>query len=285
MTINLKENLRLHLEELVRKRDPYLASGGYFYVKQYLRTELEKWGTVEIDQFRFRHQNHQNIILHLPALNPKLKGREPLILIGAHYDTVPGTPGADDNASGVAVLLELARTIATHPLKYPVQLVAFDMEEYGLLGSEHYARKLKQQKQEIRLMISLEMLGYCHKKSGSQLYPKGLEYFYPTRGDFIALIGNLRTVFDMIKLRGMFRKAGSPCEFLPVPLQGRFVPDTRRSDHVPFWDLGYSAIMITDTANLRNPHYHKPSDTIDTLDLDFITHVCQGLINGLHDLF
>ena len=212
--VNLKENLRLHLQELVRKRDPYLASGGYFYVKEYLRTQLEKWGTVEIDQFRFRHQNHQNIILHLPPLN-KAKGRQPLILIGAHYDAVPGTPGADDNASGVAVLLELARTIATHPLKYPVQLVAFDMEEYGLLGSEHYAQKLKREKQEIRLMISLEMLGYCNKKSGSQLYPKGLEYFYPNRGDFIALISNLRTLVDMLKLRKMFRKAGSTCGSIP----------------------------------------------------------------------
>jgi len=115
MTITLQENLRLHLQELVRKRDPYLASGGYFYVKEYLRTQLEKWGTVEIDQFRVRNQTHQNIILHLPALNPKLKGKQPLILIGAHYDAVPGTPGADDNASGVAVLLELASAIAAHP--------------------------------------------------------------------------------------------------------------------------------------------------------------------------
>jgi Zn-dependent M28 family amino/carboxypeptidase len=163
--MDLKERLHSHLIQIVRDRNPYLASAGHFYVQQYIREQLRQWGTVEIDDFAVRGRIHHNLILDLPPLNPPLaKGgkQENLpIVIGAHYDTVPGTPGADDNATGVAVLLELARVLALQPLKYPVQLVAFDMEEAGCWGSRHYAAKCKQQQQSIRLMIALEMLGYC----------------------------------------------------------------------------------------------------------------------------
>ena len=129
-------------------------------------------------------------------------------------------------------------------------------------------------------MISLEMLGYRGPRPGSQRYPTGLRYFYPGTGDFIGLIGNVLAWPHLWRLAGEVRKA-VPCEFLPVPFKGRIVPDTRRSDHAAFWDLGYPAIMITDTANMRNPHYHRPSDRIETLDLDFLTAVCRGLTSGL----
>jgi Zn-dependent M28 family amino/carboxypeptidase len=205
-------------------------------------------------------------------------------LIGAHYDAVPGTPGADDNATGVAVLLELARAFATEPLSYPVRFLAFDMEEYGLLGSQAYATDLKQQQQPLRLMLSLEMLGYCNSAPGSQRYPAGLQYFYPNRGNFIALIGNLSTIPDLIRLTRRIRKAGTPSEWLPVPNKGLMVRQTRLSDHSPFWDRGYPAMMVTDTAFMRNPHYHQPTDTIETLDLDFLTGVCRGLELGLRGL-
>jgi hypothetical protein len=329
--MNLKERLHSHLIQIVRDRNPYLASEGHFYAQQYIREQLAQWGTVEIDDFSVRGRIHHNLILDLPPLSPPLakggkqeesppkggkqeesplakggkqeesplakggkqdnlgiekqiKKRLPPIVIGAHYDTVPGSPGADDNATGVAVLLELARDIASAPLKYPVQLVAFDMEEYGYLGSSHHAAKYKQQQKSIRLMISLEMLGYCNHNPNSQSYPAGLKYFYPNSGNFIALIGTLRTVPDLINLSGKIRKSGQPCEWLPVPNRGLIVPDTRRSDHVPFWDNGYPAIMVTDTANMRNPHYHRESDRIETLDLDFLAGVCQGLVKGIRHL-
>jgi len=280
--MNLKERLHTHLIHIVRDRNPYLASQGHFYAQQYIREQLAQWGTVEIDDFSVRGRIHHNLILDLPPLSPpqasggkqdnldiekRIKKRLPPIVIGAHYDTVPGSPGADDNATGVAVLLELARDIASAPLKYPVQLVAFDMEEYGCFGSSHHAAKYKQQQKSIRLMISLEMLGYCNHNP-----------------NFIALIGTLRTVPDLIKLSGKIRKSGQPCEWLPVPNRGLIVPDTRRSDHVPFWDNGYPAIMVTDTANMRNPHYHRGSDRIETLDLDFLAGVCQGLVKGIRHL-
>ncbi|NES03243.1 MAG: M20/M25/M40 family metallo-hydrolase [Okeania sp. SIO2F4] len=284
MTLKLQARLQNHLKEIVRDRDPYLASAGHFYVRQYIHQQLSQWGNVEIDEFQVRGKTHQNFILNLRSLNNNKKRELSPILIGAHYDTVPGTPGADDNATGVAVLLELAREFYSQPLKYPVSLVAFDMEEYGLLGSQHYAEKLKQKQQQLRLMISLEMLGYCDSTPNSQNYPPGLKYFYPNQGNFIALIGNLFTVIDMFQMSRNINKIGTNCQWLPVPNRGLIVPDTRRSDHAPFWDRGYKAIMVTDTANMRNPNYHQKSDTIDTLDLDFLTGVCQGLMTAMRSM-
>lgn len=280
--MDIKERLHTHLTQLVRDRDPYLAIGGHFYVQQYIRQQLEQWGTVGTHEFQVRGKIHQNLILNLPSSNDHKQ--KPPILIGAHYDAVPGTPGADDNATGVAVLLELARAFAAEPVLYPLQLVAFDMEEAGLLGSTQYAADLKQQQQPLRLMISLEMLGYCDSSPGSQRYPAGLERFYPDRGDFIGLIGNLPTIPDLIRLSRSIRTDGTPCEWLPAPNRGLIVPQTRLSDHAPFWDQGYRAMMVTDTAFLRNPHYHKASDRIETLDLNFLTGVCRGLIVGIRRL-
>lgn len=291
--MDLKQRLQNHLTEIVRDRDPYLSSAGHFYVQQYIREQLQQWGTVETHEFTVRGKTHQNLILNIPPLSSSLApspstGRAgvgfPPILIGAHYDGVPGTPGADDNATGVAVLLELARSIAAQPLKYPVRFVAFDMEEYGMLGSAEYANELKQQRQPLRLMISLEMLGYCDDSPNSQRYPTGLERFYPNRGNFIALIGNLSTIPDLIHLSRNIRKSGTPSEWLPAPNRGLMVPQTRLSDHSPFWDNGYRAMMITDTAFMRNPHYHKASDRIETLNLDFLTGVCRGLEIGIRRL-
>lgn len=277
---DLKQALSQHLQQLCRERDPFLATAGHFYAQQYIRQQLAQWGAVEPHAFEFRGQPYQNWMLDLAAENPAA-GR-PLILIGAHFDTVPGSPGADDNATGIAVLLELARSIAAQPIRYPVRCVAFDLEEYGLVGSTAYAENLRQSGQSLRLMLSLEMLGYCNQTPHSQHYPPGLRYFYPDRGNFIALIGNWRTVPDLLRLSGVLRRAGKvPCEWLPAGARGKLVPDTRRSDHAPFWDRGYRAIMVTDTANLRNPHYHRNSDRLETLDLDFLTRVCQGLIAGL----
>jgi Zn-dependent M28 family amino/carboxypeptidase len=282
--VNLKNQLENHLTSIVRDRDPYLATAGHFFVQEYIRQQFAQWGSVEIHTFRVGSKTCQNLTLNLPSQPEFQKGDLPPILIGAHYDAVPGTPGADDNATGIAVLLELARMFASVPTKYPLQLVAFDMEEYGLLGSTEYAAKLKQEQQPLRLMISLEMLGYCDPTPGSQSYPSPLKYFYPNCGDFIALIGNWRTIRDLISISRSIRKVGVPSQWLPVPNRGLIVRQTRQSDHAPFWDAGYPAMMVTDTAFMRNPNYHKPSDTIDTLDLDFLTGVCQGLESGIRHL-
>jgi Zn-dependent M28 family amino/carboxypeptidase len=278
----LKERLYQHLLEVARERDPYLATEGHFYVQQYIRHQLEQWGTVETYEFKIKARTHQNLILHVPAQTDF--AANPPIVIGAHYDAVPGTPGADDNATGVAVLLELARSLTAQPIHYPVRLIAFDLEEYGLLGSGDYATSLFHTKQPLRLMLSLEMLGYCSQEPNSQTYPPGLQYIYPTCGNFIGLIGNLATIPDLRHLNRHMRQSGVPSQWLPAGTKGQLLQATRLSDHAPFWDRGYRAIMVTDTAFLRNPHYHQKSDRIETLDLDFLTGVCQGLIQGLQSL-
>lgn len=281
--MQLKENLQTHLHHIVRERDPYFAASGHFYVQQYIQQQFSRWGTVEFFEFKVGGQTHQNIILKIPAKSPK-NNHKPFILIGAHYDTVPGSPGADDNGTGIAVLLELARILTQQPANLPVQLVAFDLEEFGLWGSYHYATFLKQENQAIRLMFSLEMLGYCDPNPGSQSYPiKTLEYLYPNSGNFIGLIGNWQTIPDMVYLSQKIKKAGIPCQWLPVIKKGVILPDTRRSDHAPFWDCGYRAVMVTDTANLRNPHYHQPSDKIETLSLEFMAGICEGLAQGIQN--
>ena len=276
----MKEKLYAHLAQIVRERDPYLASEGHFFVKQYIREELSQWGEVSTHEFTVRGQTYQNLILNLPAATQQ---KLPPILIGAHYDAVPGTPGADDNATGVAVLLELAAAFAQKPTKYPIQIVAFDMEEYGLLGSKAYAAYLKQNQQPLRLMFSLEMLGYRSKTDNSQRYPADfLKYFYPSQGDFIALVSNLITIPDTMRLHRSLRRSNLQCQWLSVPNNGKWIRGTGFSDHSPFWEQGYRAMMVTDTSFLRNPHYHQSSDTIDTLDGEFLTDICQGLIAGIH---
>jgi Zn-dependent M28 family amino/carboxypeptidase len=282
--LDLKERLQTHLLEIARERDPYMATAGHFFVQEYIRQQLAQWGSVEIHTFQVGSKTCKNLILNLPSQSVQNKANLPPILIGAHYDAVPGTPGADDNATGVAVLLELSKKFAAEPARYPLRLVAFDMEEYGLLGSMEYAALLRQQQQPLRLMMSLEMLGYRDTSPGSQSYPPPLERFYPNHGDFIALIGNLRTVPDLIGMSHCIRKVGIPSQWLPVPNRGLIVPQTRQSDHAPFWDAGYPAIMVTDTAFMRNPHYHKSSDRIATLDLDFLTGVCAGLEVAIRSL-
>jgi Zn-dependent M28 family amino/carboxypeptidase len=179
------------------------------------------------------------------------------------------------------VLLELARHFAANPAPSPLWLVAFDLEERGMVGSGAYAQFLQRQRQSLRLMLSLEMLGYRDPTPGSQRYPAGLEKLYPNRGDYIGLIGNWPTWGDLLKLQRDFQKAGIPCCWLLAGQRGLILPATRLSDHSPFWDAGYPAVMVTDTAFLRNPHYHKLSDTLETLDPDFLTGVCQGLMAGI----
>lgn len=245
-------------------------------MRQYVREQLGQWGAIEVHKFTYQGRNYENSILNLPGTRST-----PPILIGAHLDAIPGTPGADDNATGVAVLLELARSLHHTPASSPIRLVAFDLEEYGLVGSRAYANDLQE---PLRLMISLEMLGYCNSAPHSQNYPAPLQRFYPNQGDFIALVGNWRSIFNLLKITFSLRRSGVPTQFLPAGDRGLFLPMIRRSDHAPFWDLGYPAILVTDTAELRNPHYHQPSDRLETIDLEFLTRVCAGLASSLRHL-
>jgi Zn-dependent M28 family amino/carboxypeptidase len=278
----LVSRLQAHLHQVARERDPYLATAGHFFVQEYIYSQFSQWGVVERHDFTLQQggRRHQNLVLNLPGTSSH-KAHQGMILIGAHYDAVPGTPGADDNASGVAVLLELARIFSAQPTRRPIRLVAFDLEEYDTKGSGAYAAQVWQAHEPIRLMLSLEMLGYFCTAPNTQIYPPGLKYFYPTTGDFIMLVGNLTTVPDLWSLSRHLQKSGIPCQWFPAADNGKFVAATRFSDHSPFWDRGYRAMMVTDTAFLRNPHYHQPGDRIETLDLDKMGSICEGLAAGL----
>lgn len=281
---HLQIRLRSHLDYIAQERDIYLHRITHLAVREYVREQLAALGEVTSHYVEMWGDRFENLVLDLPGQPSSGLGSRSPILIGAHYDGVLGSPGADDNASGVAVLIELGRAIAAQPAPYPVRLVAFDLEEYGLLGSRAYAAHLREQGESLRLMLSLEMLGYADPTPGSQHYPFGLKFWYPDQGDYIALVGNIFTISEMRRLSHGFHQVGVGCEWLAAGIRGFVVPATRRSDHSPFWDLGYKAMMVTDTAFLRNPHYHRASDCVETLDLSFLTQVCVGLNQGIRRL-
>jgi Zn-dependent M28 family amino/carboxypeptidase len=268
--VNIREQVLADLEQLARPRHARWDQLGLLTVRSFVQERLQALGPVEAHPFGSGADAGVNLILRLPGQREDL---EP-VLVAAHYDGPLGSPGADDNASGVAALLELGRRWARTPARRPLWLVAFDQEEWGMVGSAALARELKASGQRLHLMFSLEMLGYTAER---QRYPlEAMRAVYGSRGDFIALVANTGASSLLPGLsRGMGRHVKT--KVLPVPFGGRLLPDVRLSDHSPFWDAGYNAVMVTDTSFMRNPHYHESTDTIDTLDLPFLLAVINGL--------
>ena len=210
-------------------------------------------------------------------------------VLGAHYDSVAGTVGADDNASAVAVLLETARQLVAlktdHSPDISVKFVAFALEEppvYGtrFMGSRVYARNARKSKENIDGMICLEMVGYTCQQPGCQDYPFPLMYFgYPEKGNFIGIVGNFKSRrFARGLTQAFLNNPELPVVKLTVPLNGWILPSVRLSDHASFWDEGFKAVMITDSAFYRNPYYHLLSDSMDTLDFNFMAQLVQSLL-------
>jgi Zn-dependent M28 family amino/carboxypeptidase len=220
-----------------------------------------------------------NIIAQIPGC----PAEKPYVVLGAHYDTVPGSPGADDNASGVAVLLETARRMASNPSPPALRFVAFTLEEapaFGtpLQGSRVFTRVAADNGDRILGAVVLEMVGYTALR---QQYPTLLQWSdYPTKGDFIGVVGNRRSR-ELVKavIDGCRQTPQLPIESLCVPFNGWILPDTRLSDHASFWDHGWPAVMVTDTSFFRNPNYHRPTDTLATLDFPFMAQLTRGLEN------
>ncbi len=208
------------------------------------------------------------------------KARE-VIVVGAHYDTAAGGPGADDNASGVVAMLAIARALAATKPARTIRFVAFVNEEPPYfwndgMGSLVYAKACKARGDAIVGMLSLETLGYYRDEPGSQKYPPIVSAFYPDRADFVAFVGNLGSrglVHDAIRT---FRGAEAfPSEGAALP---SFVTGVGWSDQWSFWQVGYPGVMVTDTAPFRNPHYHQLSDRPDTLDYGRLARVTEGLV-------
>lgn len=222
-------------------------------------------------------------------IEAEIRGAQPqIVLIGAHYDSVFGAPGANDNGSGVAAMLALARRFARKQPTHTLRFVAFVNEELPYfqtkqMGSFVYASRCKARGDEISAMISLETIGSFSDAPGSQTYPApGLGAFYPTTGNFIGFVGNVRSRALVRRAIALFRQQQKlPSEGAALPA---FVPGIAWSDQWSFWHHGYPAIMITDTAPFRYRHYHEPTDTPDKLDYDRFALVVSGVEKMIDEL-
>jgi Zn-dependent M28 family amino/carboxypeptidase len=263
------KNLRAFVEMLAFPRHYSRQKHANRRARDLLLKRVRAWGYTPSLQGRF-----DNIVI---ATHPPADG--PFILLGAHYDTVPRTPGADDNASAVAVCLECARVIKKHNLG-PAMIVFFNREEDGLLGSSEFVDHLADQPEwNVREAHIFEMVGYRDRTPGSQAMPPGLPALGARDvGDFLALLANRHS--NRIA-EGLLRLAACYIEDPPVAALNvylgleRAFPHLNRSDHAPFWRAGIPSIMWTDTSEFRNPHYHLASDTPDTLDYDFMRAVAR----------
>ena len=284
--IQIKTNLTRHvyyLSQEIGERN-VIAYEPLQKTAQYIEDNFRKFGyEVKSQEYTVQMRKVRNLIAEIPG---GAKGSE-IVVIGAHYDTVYDCPGADDNTSGVAALLELARILKGSRPARTVRFVAFVNEEPPWfqtddMGSLVYAEQAHKLKENIVAAVSIETIGMYSDAEGSQKYPAGFKSLYPSKGNFIAFIGNLGS-------RGLVRDAVHsfrastkfPSEGSAVPAA---IPGVGWSDHWSFWQEGYPAIMVTDTAIFRNPNYHQPTDKPDTLDYDRMARVVHGLARVVADL-
>lgn len=282
----LKNNLKLHVEEIAQDigERNFIKYENLEKAANYIITEFSKYGYIpELQKYQIRGKTYRNVIATLKGTMEPDK----IIIIGAHYDSVIGTPGADDNASGVAGLLELARLMAKEKPFKTIKFIAFTNEEppffqTSWMGSMIYAKDAKRKKENIEVMICLEMIGYFRYDKNSQSYPPILNFFYPDTGNFIAVIGNLASKRVIERIVSVFKKNSDfPIESLAAP---RIVCGIDFSDHSSFWRYGYKAVMITDTAFYRNPHYHSATDLPHTLNYQDLAKLIKGLYNVVLEL-
>lgn len=263
----------LHLECIIGERHPDSSPDTLRRTAAYLTNQFTSLGlTTSLHEFSAWGRTHENVIGTIPNVS---ESKPPLIL-AAHYDTVIGSPGADDNASALAVLLDVARQVVHRGFQRPIRFIAFCLEEENLLGSRAYAANLTATQQSVLGAIVLECVGYARDEEGSQKIPPGVPVTVPTIGNFLAVIGN-QTSSSLTMAVEQAMRPHLPVVPLVVPGNGELLPDTRRSDHTSFWEQGFPAVMLTDTANFRNPHYHQPTDTIETLNLDFMASVADAV--------
>lgn len=275
-----------HLADVIGPRH-YRRPEALAAAARYIAEQLAVMGVNPREQeFFVNGQRFVNLEVVVPAAAGA--GAEPACLVvGAHYDTVPSTPGADDNASGVAALLELARALGRTTLKRALRFVFFVNEEPPFfpnagMGSAFYADLLARERVDVHVMVSLEMLGYYDVRPSSQKYPPGLALLYPSRGDFIGFVGNLSSRRRLREVKRAFTASTDfPCESLSAP---EWTVVVGLSDHHSFWKHGYAGLMITDTAFMRNPNYHRGSDTADTLDYERFARVTEGIVGAVRRL-
>lgn len=314
------KRLRAHVEALEGERHSASSPGAKRRAMNYVRSQLASLGLSPVlDPFSFQGEIHHNIVATIPGSDPSA----PRILVGAHIDTVRGSPGADDNASGVAGLLECARILAStrsggdgsdrersgegsgegssdeeslveegtdsgrgrSPFRSTVELVVFDLEEQQLftyrVGSRRHTARARREGVEYAGGLIFEMIGYTSKEAGSQRIPLLVRWKdIPRTGDFLAAVGDWKSGDLLRSFEDAARHAAPELDVYShrTPFRGWLVWQTRLSDNASFWSEGYPALMLTDTAFLRNPHYHGAGDTAVTLDYEFMGRVVDSTV-------
>lgn len=283
MADSLKRDVQFLAEEIgernVSRRPEQLARA-----EDYISAEFEAAGfSVERQRYDVSGVSCANLQVAIPGQDRA----DEVVVVGAHDDSVPGSPAANDNASGVAAVLSLARSFVQAETPRTLRFVAFVNEEAPYahtleMGSRVYARGCRQRGENVTAMLSLETIGYYDGRPGSQTYPAPLGMFYPSTGDFVAFVGNTRYGKLVRQTVGAFRRGEQ------FPAIGGSLPEAishiGRSDHWSFWQEGYPALMVTDTAPFRYAYYHTPEDTVDKLDFESFARVVRGLGHVVTDL-
>jgi Zn-dependent M28 family amino/carboxypeptidase len=257
---------------------------GLEQAREYIRMTWQEMGyQVETQKLLV----HNIECLNLEVFRGEYQRDRELVIVGAHYDSVLGSPGANDNATGVAALLEISRHLSSLTSQSQLRFVAFVNEEppffdSNQMGSRFYARQLRREGKRVRAMLSLETMGFYREKKGSQHYPPFFSPFYPNAANFIAFVGNFKS-------RSLVRQAVEyfkQCSHFPVEsaCTPSFVPGVSWSDHGSFWREGYPAFMVTDTAFYRYPYYHTSQDTSDKIDYPKLTLVTEGVCHVVERL-
>ncbi len=279
----VEANLRLHVDRLagligpryLKKPKTIEATVGYIE---------GQWAGMGYDIAREPYDALGDLATNLVVEQTGTRRAREIVVLGAHYDTVPSTPGADDNASAVAVLLEVSRLLRDYRGSRTIRYVAFACEEppyFNLdsMGSQVHARQCRQRGDAIVGMLCLEMVGYYRTENNSQavppLIPGWMRRFFPRRGDFLAAVGNMASWKLCWRFRRGFKRGARTMPLFSICLPEK-INEIRLSDNSSFWDQGYPALMLTDTSFLRNPNYHRASDTPDTLDYPRMTQVALG---------
>jgi hypothetical protein len=280
----ISANLRMHVAAIASREHNLWNRPALEEAAQYIERAFAASGyPVRAQRIETALGEVRNLEVEVPG---GARGME-IVIVGAHYDSVSGAVGANDNGSGVGTVLELARLFREAKLARTLRFVAFVDEELPFyrgdeMGSGHYARRSKERGENIVAMFSLETIGYYSERPGSQHYPFPLSFFYPSTGNFIAFVSNLSSralLHDAIA--GFRRHATFPSEGAAAPA---FLPGVDWSDHWSFWKEGYPALMVTDTAPYRYPHYHTMQDTPDKVDYERLARVVTGLHGMLRDL-
>jgi Zn-dependent M28 family amino/carboxypeptidase len=275
----LAERLRRHVETLaveIGERNVFVPDALHA-AEAYIRRIWEQQGyAVDTQEYQVRDVRSANLEITRAGRRDPSK----VLLIGAHYDSVAGCPGANDNGSGVASLLELSRSFIDSEPEISVRFVAFVNEEPPFFftprqGSMVYSKAARKRGDDIRLMVALETMACYSDEPGSQRYPPLFRYFFPSRANFIAMVSNLRSRRLLRRLARAFREGSDfPLEYAAVP---SWITGVGWSDHLSFWVRGYRAAMVTDTAFFRYPYYHTPMDTAEKLDYGRLAEVTEGL--------